>query len=82
MLCGEKVAHLAHPRGFWVPFLLIWSRFPENQPKRLKIGVFAIFAKFLLKWLENPFQTSLGTKKSYFLAPELKNGQKRHFPGF
>ena len=65
-----------------MPFLLIWSRFPENQPKRLKIGLFVIFAKILLEWLENPLQTILRTKKSWLEAPELKNGQKRHFRGF
>ena len=63
-------------------FWLIWSRFPENQPKMLKNGLFAVFAKFLLEWLENPLETILGTKKSWLEAPKLKNGQKHHFQGF
>ena len=60
---------MAHPRGFLGHFWLIWSRFPENHPKKLKFQLFAILAKFLLEWLENPLKIILGSKKKLIWGP-------------
>ena len=51
----------------------------SNQPKKLKFGLFTVFAKLWLEWLEKPEKMKLATRKSCFEVPEVKNWEKVRF---
>ena len=62
-----KTIHLIYLRGFWAPYLNIYSHFLENKLKKLKFVTFAVSSQKWPNWIEKPSETIFLTKiQMYF----------------